>query len=93
MNDSTTNEPTNHYSPRAGLVALGLKITRLGLLTPIQNLVKITQKTLKYSPFHKLVTAFVAMMAGAGGLVEINKLVRADPALFQAFGLPGCPDR
>ncbi len=93
MSNSNTNAPTNHYSPRAGLVALGLKIVQLDLLSPLRKHFKLNQKTVKFSPFQKLLTALVAILAGACGLVEINKLVKADPALFKAFGLPGCPDQ
>jgi hypothetical protein len=68
MNDSNTNEPTSHYSPRAGLVALGLKIVQLEVLSPLIKHFKLNQKTVKFSPFQKLLTALVAILAGAVAL-------------------------
>ncbi len=93
MNEYNTNEVASHYSPRASLVALGLKVVELDFLGPLRQQLTLPQKTVKYSPFDKLMTAFVAILTGASGLVEINKRVKADPALFQAFGLAGCAEQ
>ena len=46
-------ETNRHFSPRATLAAIGLKIGAMNLLAPIKEKVKITQKTIKHEPFEK----------------------------------------
>ena len=75
------NDSTQHYSPRAALAAVGVKMQQLHLFEPIAQQVSIRQKTVKHTPAQKLYDAFISLLAGAGGLVEINKRVRSDPAL------------
>jgi hypothetical protein len=41
----------------------------------------------------KRYAAFIALLAGAHGLVEINHRLRADPALQAAFGRPACAEQ
>jgi hypothetical protein len=60
-------------SARAGLAAIGLKMRQLKLFKPITQLVTIAQKKVKYSPTEKLLDGFIAILAGAHGLVEIDK--------------------
>jgi Transposase DDE domain group 1 len=71
------------------LVAIGTKIRALKLLQPIEELVKIRQKTVKYSPVQKLMDGLITILAGARGLSEINTRLRSDPALQRAFGRTG----
>jgi hypothetical protein len=40
-----------------------------------------------------LYAAFIAILAGAQGLVELNKRLRADPVLLRAFGETGCAEQ
>lgn len=82
-----------HYSPRAILVAIGTKIRALKLLQPIEDLVKIRQKTVKYSPVQKLMDGLIAILGGAHGFSEINTRLRSDPALQRAFGRTGCAEQ
>jgi hypothetical protein len=56
-------------------------LSQLKLFDPIRTLVQIKQKTIKYTPVEKLSDAFISLMAGAHGLVEINTRLRTDPAL------------
>jgi len=63
-----------------------VKLRQLDLFEPIRKQVRIAQKTVKHSPIDKLYDAFIAMLAGAHGLVEINSRLRADAALQEAFG-------
>lgn len=70
---------------KAGLVVLGVKVRQLGILKPIEDEVKIAQKTVKYTPHEKLTDALIAIVSGAAGLVEVNKRVRSDSALQLAF--------
>jgi hypothetical protein len=86
-------ETTSHFSPCASLAAIGLKIKDLDLLGPIERLVQIEQKTVKYRPSDKLMDAFITILAGAHGLVEINTRLKSDSALQAAFGRTGCADQ
>jgi hypothetical protein len=82
-----------HFSSRASLAAIGIKIRQRGLFKPIAEKVKIAQKTVKFSPIEKLEDAFIAILTGAHGLVEINKRLRPDPGLQKAFGRDGCAEQ
>src|SRR5215831_2935563 len=82
-----------HYSPRAILVAIGTKIRALKLLQPIEELVRIRQKTVKYSPLQKLTDGLIAILAGAHGFSEINMRLRSGAALQRAFGRTGCAEQ
>src|SRR5947209_6511557 len=92
MNESTT-KPTRHFSPCASLAALGVKLRQLNLFEPIGKHVRIPQKTVKHSPIDKLYDAFIAILAGAHGLVEINSRLRSDPGLQAAFGRSQCAEQ
>lgn len=95
MNESITisEKVRQQFSARASLVGLGVKLRRLKILEPVEQEVKIAQKTVKYTPLEKLRDGLVAILAGAQGLVEINKRVRADGALQLAFGRAGCAEQ
>ena len=84
---------SEHFSPRATLCALGIKIKALKLFEVIAEQVHIKQKTIKHKPIDKLLDAFIAILAGAHGLVEINTRLRSDPALQQAFGRQSCAEQ
>jgi hypothetical protein len=77
----------------ASLAALGVRLCQLVLLAPIRQHVKIPQKRVKYSPFDKLYDCFIALLAGAHGIVEINLGLRADAALQAAFGRCACAEQ
>jgi hypothetical protein len=91
MNKSTTL--IEHSSPCASLAAIGAHLQQLDLFAPIRQTVQIAQKTVKYSPTDKLYDAFVTILAGAHGLVEVNSRLRADPALQRAFGRTACAEQ
>jgi hypothetical protein len=93
MNKSTTKQKRQHFTPRATLVALGLKVRQLGILRSMEERVQIAQKVIKYRPIDKLVDALITILAGAHGLVEANKRVRPDRALQRAFGRAGCAEQ
>ena len=44
-------------------------------------------------PAEKLLDAFIALLAGAQGLVEVNKRLKADLGLQRAFGRTGCAEQ
>lgn len=81
------------YSPRATLCAIGIKLRSMKLFESIADHVKIKQKTIKHTPVEKLTDAFIAILAGAHGLAEINTRVRSDAALQRAFGRSSCAEQ
>ena len=91
MNESST--VTNHFSPAASLAAIGVKLNQLDLFGPIRARVQIRQKAVKYTPVYKLADAFISLLAGAHGLVEINTRLRTDPGLQRAFGRTACAEQ
>src|SRR5438876_6584275 len=91
--DESTTKTTRHFTPCASLAALGVKLRQLDLFAPIRKHVRIAQKTVKHTPIDKLSDAFMAMLAGAHGLVEINSRLRSDPALQAAFGRSRCAEQ
>jgi len=92
MNESIT-PTTNHFSACATLAAIGAKLRHLDLFGPIRTQVQIRQKTVKHTPVDKLSDAFISLLAGAHGLVEINTRLRADPGLQRAFGRVSCAEQ
>lgn len=95
MNESIiiSEEVKQHFTAYATLTALGVKVSQMELFKPIVQEVKIDQKTVKYTPTEKLIDAEIAILAGAHGLVEINKRVRPDRGLQAAFGRDGCAEQ
>jgi hypothetical protein len=81
------------FSPRVTLAVIGLSITSLKLLDPVKKKVVILQKSIHHTPAQKLTDAFVAILAGARGLNEINTRVRSDEALQRAFGRESCAEQ
>src|SRR5712691_11528034 len=77
----------------ASLAALGVQLHHLDLFGPIRQQVHIAQKTVRYTPVDKLYDAFIALLAGVQGLVEINGRVRPDPARQAAFGRHACAEQ
>ena len=84
---------TQHFSAHATLAAMGIKIRSLHLFDPIEKSVRIFQKSIKHKPVEKLYDAFIAILAGAHGLSEINTRLRSDTALQRAFGRSSCAEQ
>jgi hypothetical protein len=93
MSEFTASEVIRRSTPHATLAALGVRLCQLDLLAPIRQRVQLAQKRVKYSPFDKLYDCFVALLAGAHGILEINLGLRADPALQAAFGRSACAEQ
>ncbi len=93
MRNATTPSLSYHFSPRAPLAALGIRLQGLNLFGPVRDHVHIAQKTVTHTPVQKLYDAFIALLAGAHGLVEINKRLRSDPGLQAAFGRQTCAEQ
>jgi hypothetical protein len=90
MSESTSN---TRYCAHASLAALGSYLHQIDLLAPIRKLVTIRQKTVRYTPFDKLLSAFLLLLTGARRMVQINTCLRADPTLCQAFGIAACAEQ
>ena len=84
---------STHFTPRATLAAIGLKLRAIDLFGPISQGVAINQKTVKYSPADKLYDAFITILAGAHGISEINTRLRTDKALQRSFGREACAEQ
>jgi hypothetical protein len=93
MKKSRATVATRLYTPRATLCALGMKARSLKLFDTIAEHVRIRQKTIRHTPIEKLADAFIAILAGAHGLVEVNTRVRADAALQHSFGRHSCAEQ
>jgi len=93
MNQAITTDFVRQSTPHATLVAVGLKVQQLDLFHPIREQVHIKQKTVRYTPTDKLYDAWIAILAGAHGLVEVNTRLRSDPVLQAAFGRTACAEQ
>jgi len=89
MNECTTN----HFTGCASLAAVGVKLRQQDVFGPIRKTVHIAQKAIKHTPIEKVYDAFISLLAGAHGLVEINTRLRADPGLQAAFGRQQCAEQ
>ena len=86
-------ESLSLFTPRAGLVALGLRTQAWGVWNVIHQQLHIKQKVREHEPLDKLLDCFINILAGGSGLVEINLLVRPDVAVQRAFGRPSCAEQ
>lgn len=93
MDDSTTPRPRARYSPRAFLAAIAHRLRWRQLWQPVDDKVVIHQKTVKHTPLQKLRDAFICILTGARGMVEVEKRLRNDPVLQQAFGRECCAEQ
>ncbi len=78
------------YSPRASLAIVGMNVRQMGIWDMIGQQVNIQQKTIVHTPLQKLQDAFINMMAGGHGIVEVNQRLKPDPTLSAAFGRQSC---
>lgn len=90
MSEST---PTCYVSAHASLAALCCLLGEKQLLAPIEQQVRIAQKTIKYTPLQKLTMTLALLLSGAHRLVEINTRLRPDTGLLAAFGLDACAEQ
>ena len=81
------------FSPRASLAMTGMCIQQMGIWETIGQHVTIKQKVITHTPLEKLQDAFINIMAGGHGLVEVNNRVRPDAGLSQGFGRSCCAEQ
>ena len=88
MNKFSTEKEENQYAYTSvlPLTAIGAKIRKIKMFKPIECEVKIKQKIVKYRLVDKLLHGYIALLAGAEGVIEVNKRVRSERALQVAFG-------
>jgi hypothetical protein len=91
--DTARSQPKWQESSHASLCLLGSYLHGKAFFQPLETRVHLHQKTLSYTPVQKLEMLFVSWLAGAKAVSHINFTLRADPALYRAFGLPGCADQ
>src|SRR5689334_6902515 len=82
-----------HESSHASLCLLGSYLQSQHFFQPLETRLHPHQKTLKYTPVQKLEMLFISLLAGAKAVSHTNFTLRADPALYRAFGLPGCAEQ
>jgi hypothetical protein len=81
------------YSPRASLAIVGMNIQQMEIWEMVGQHVQIQQKTVTHTPLQKLQDAFINIMAGGQGTVEVNHRVKPDASLSAAFGRQSCADQ
>ena len=89
----TASSRTWYDSAHASLCVLGAHLQRIGFFDPLYEKMHIKQKVLKYTATQKLVMFVVGLLAGAKAVAPTDLVVRVDPALCAAFGLPGCAEQ
>ncbi len=86
-------DPISLFTPRAGLVALGLRLRVWRVWEIIRDQLQIKQKVHTHQPLDKVLDCFINILAGGAGLVEINLVVRPDAAVQRAFGRHTCAEQ
>lgn len=81
------------YSPHASLGTIGIWIKKMGIWEEVEKEVHIHQKVVKHQPIDKVKDAFINILAGGQGLVEINRRVRGDAVLQETFGRQACAEQ
>lgn len=89
MSQSNTSQE-NLFSPHASLAALVAQLNARGIFEAVRAGVHIAQKTVKDSPQDKLIDMLLTLLCGAQSLVQINTLLRTDPALQRSIGRERC---
>jgi hypothetical protein len=81
------------FSARASLAAVGLRMRQMKIWEEREKRVQINQKVIRHTPQEKLMDAFINVLAGGHGIVEVNTRVRPDAHLQRAFGRTACADQ
>ncbi len=81
---------TTLFSPHASLAAIVAQLKARGIFDAVRTGVHIAQKTVKDSPQEKLLDILLTLLSGAQSLVQINTLLRSDPALQHSAGRERC---
>jgi hypothetical protein len=92
MSQSTTFLDS-HFSSHASLAALVAHLKARGIFDELRSGVQMAQRTVKDSPQDKLLDILLTLLCGAQSLVQLNTLLRADPALQRAAGRTRCAEQ
>jgi hypothetical protein len=84
---------STRFSARASLAAVGRWMRQKGIWATVEEHVHIKQKVIRHKPLDKLLDAFINILAGGHGLVEIDTRVRPDEGLQRAFGRETCAEQ
>jgi hypothetical protein len=94
VHDNTTAQKRAwQESGHASLCLLGSYLQEQGFFSPLETRWHSHQKILKYSSVQKVEMLFISLLAGAKAVSHTNFTLRPDPALYRAFGLPGCAEQ
>ena len=92
MSQSTTLlDP--QFSSSASLAGLVAHLKARGVFDDLHRGIHIAQKTVKDSPQAKVLDILLTLLCGAQSLVQLNTLLRDDPALQQAAGRSRCAEQ
>jgi hypothetical protein len=86
-------ETQEEISGQASLVLVAQVFREMGLWAVVRRYVTIEQKVRKHRPLDKVLDAFINILAGGLGIVEVNTRVRPDRAVQVAFGRKSCADQ
>jgi hypothetical protein len=86
-------ETHEEISGQASLVLIGKVFTQMQLWSVVTRWVKVKQKVRQHRPEEKLLDAFINMLTGGLGVVEVNTRVRSDRAVQRAFGRKRCAEQ
>jgi len=75
------------------LAAVGVRMRQMQIWQAVEEKVRIRQKTIKHRPLDKLLDAFINILAGGHGLVEVNTRIEPDEGVQKAFGREACADQ
>jgi hypothetical protein len=81
------------FSPRASLCVLGQWLQKQKVWKLMNQQVQIKQKVVVHTPVEKLTDAFINIVAGGAGVVEVNSRVQPDAGLQRVFGRPRCAEQ
>ena len=93
QDNTSTQKRAWQESSHASLCLLGSYLQEQHFFRPLETRVHLQQKALKYTPVQKLEMLLVSVLAGAKAVAHTDFTLRADPALYRAFGLPGCAEQ
>ena len=83
----------NHFSVQAPLAMVGAEVKRTRIWDAIVQHVHIRQKQAGHLPTDKLKDAWINILSGGKGIVEVNTRIKPDRGIQKAFGRDGCAEQ
>lgn len=72
----------------APLAVLGYRLQQRDFFAPLNEELKLIQKSIRYTPPEKLLTCLVSLLSGCRTIAQIDSRLRPDQVLATAWGLP-----